>query len=354
MRLGLDIPLGLVGGLLSTACTAGAPQRAGAPDRRAEVVTEEIHFRCGENTLAGVLYRPTGSGPHPAVALVLGSDAEDRNYGGVGPALGMHFARHGFACLAWDKPGVGRSGGNYLTQSFRDRAAEALAAVAYLRGRPDVARDRVGLWGHSQGGMVAPLAASLSRQVAFVIEVSGWQGPAWQQDPIRVEMELRAEHFTEEQVAEAVAFARKRMDLIRGSGPFEELDRAQVAVLGRPWFGHVHRCDRALFEWARQNVNYDSEPSWEKVHCPVLVIYGEADRSSGPPKPLIAVIRRGLAKAENRDVTVRVFPGADHALCRARTGSPKETATHAPGDAPEFVPGYLDAMTDWLAGRLRH
>jgi RNA polymerase sigma factor (sigma-70 family) len=316
---------------------------------------EEVRFRHGDDSLCGTLYRPGGAGPHPAVALVTGSEPSDRAYGGVGTALGRHFARHGFACLAWDRPGVGRSTGNARTQTFQDRAEEALAAVRYLRGRADVRRDAVGLWGHSQGGMIVPLAASLSGDVAFLIAVSGWQGPAWKQDPVRVEAELRADGFPEADVVAAAAFARRRMDLIRGTGTFEELDRAQEAVRASPWFAYVHRCDRARFDSARRVVGNDSATYWEHVHCPVLAIYGDRDTSSGSPGPLLGVIRRGLARTGKVDLTTQVFPDADHSLCRTKTGGPKEAAERArarrPGDGPDFVPDYLDAMSEWLAER---
>ena len=135
---------------------------------------------------------PARPGPYPAIVLILGSEDHDRNYGGVASFLGDHFARAGFACLTWDRPGIGRSTGDFNKQTFRDRANEALAAVQFLRGRPEIGQHQIGLWGHSQGGMIAPLAASFSGDVAFLIEVSGWQGPAWKQDPARVEAELRA------------------------------------------------------------------------------------------------------------------------------------------------------------------
>jgi pimeloyl-ACP methyl ester carboxylesterase len=203
--------------------------------------------------------------------------------------------------------------------------------------------------------MVAPLAASLTPEVAFVIEVSGWQGPAWQQDPVRVEAELRADGFAEADIEKATAFARMRMNLIRGTGPFEELDQAQQAVLMLPWFKAVHRCDRALFHSARRMVGYDSGPSWEKVRCPVLVIYGAKDTSCGPPARLVAVIRRGLAKARNPDVTVKIFPNADHSLCPADTGGRPQAGQPArmrkSEDDPDFVAGYLDTMTTWLDER---
>jgi len=318
-----------------------------------EMTIEEIRFRHGDNLLAGGLYRPARPGRHPAVALVLGSGARDRAYGGAGPALGRHFARSGFVCLAWDKPGVGRSSGDFNAQTFRDRAEESLAAVRFLRQRPDVRPDQVGLWGHSQGGMVAPLAASLSDQVAFVIEVSGWQGAAWRQDAVRVEAELRADGFSEADVKEATAFARLRMDLIRGTGPYEELARAQEKVKGKAWFKAVQFCDRTLFDAARRVVEHDTGPSWEQVRCPVLVIYGDKDTSSGPPDELVATIRRGLVKGGNDDVTVRIFADADHSLCRSEAGGRKDAVAKAPkiDVAPDFVPGYLDLMTAWLRQR---
>jgi uncharacterized protein len=342
---------------------AGTPAKAAAASADAQdptgksqkPVTEEIRFRHGDHVLAATLYRAPGPGRHPAIALVLGSGPVDRAYGGAGVALGEHFAAAGIVCLTWDRPGIGHSTGDCNAQTFRDRADEALAAVRFLRGRSDVYPDRVGLWGHSQGGMVVPLAASLSDDIAFVIEVSGWQGPAWRQDAARVEAELKADAFSEAVIQTATAFARKRMDLIRGTGPFEELDRAQKAIEMFPWFEYIHRCDSARFYAGRRMVSYDSGPSWENVRCPVLVIYGDKDTSSGPPDGLVEIIRRGLTKAGNQDVTIKIFHNADHSLCKSETGGRKEAAkrakTRKKEGRPDFVPGYLDTMTTWLVQR---
>ncbi|MDB5350115.1 MAG: hypothetical protein JWN86_1362 [Planctomycetota bacterium] len=316
--------------------------------------TEEVQFRCGDDTLSGFLVLPDTPGPHPAIALVFGSGRSDRNYHGVAPHLWRHFARHGFACLAWDKPGIGKSTGDFNAQTFRDRADETLAAVRFLQGRAEVRKDRVGLWGHSQGGTVAVLASSLSGDVAFLIEVGGSQVIAWRQDSLRVEAELRADGFAEDDIREAVAFTKMRMDLIRGKGEFEDLEKSHAAVEKRPWFEYAGRCDRALFYSARKMVEFDPGPSWERVKCPVLAIYGEKDTSL-PPEQNLPIIRRGLAKAGNKDVTIKVVPGADHGLKVTRPGGPKEVRERSkarkPGDGPDFAPGYLDLMTDWLTER---
>jgi uncharacterized protein len=323
---------------------------------REQVILEEVSFRHGDHALCGSLYSPRATGPHPAIVMILGSDRHDRDYGGVGPALGRHFAQAGFACLAWDKPGVGKSTGDYNTQTLRDRAEEALAAVRFLRSRTEIRQDRIGVWGHSQGGMVAPLAASLSDEVAFLIEVSGWQGPVWKQDAVRVEAELRAAGFPEADVEQAVAFARKRMDMIRGTGPYKDLEEAQNAVKMLPWFRSVHLCDHVRFDSARRNVGHDTTSWWSQVRCPVLVLYGDRDTSTGPPKPVIAIIRRGLEGAGNGDVTVRIFRDADHSLCRAGPASGavggSRVTVQSKDAGPDFVTGYLDTMTDWLAKKV--
>ena len=316
--------------------------------------TEEIRFRCRNNVLTGSLILPTTPGPHPAIAFVLGSGPADRTYYGMAPRLWTHFARQGFACLSWDKPGVGKSTGDYNAQNFPDRAEEALSAVRFLQARLEIQKPRVGLWGHSQGGTVALIAASLSRDPAFLIEVGGAQVVAWQQDMFRVEAELRAGSHPEQEIQEAVAFARMRMSLIRGEGEFEQWVKAHAAVEKRPWFEYAGRCDRKLFYSARKMVEFDPGPAWEKVRCPVLAIYGERDTSL-PAKMSLPIIRNGLHRAGNNDVTIKLFPKADHGLNITQTGGPKEAKQRSKasktGAPPDFTPGYLDLMTNWLTNR---
>jgi len=336
---------------LAAATPLNCIAQATAPD----LVREEIVFYHGEDRLSGTLVRPS-SGRHPAVVTILGSGAQDREYGGDVPALAENFAKHGIACLSWDKPGVGKSTGDFNRQSFKDRADEALAAINYLRQRKDIVPDKIGIWGHSQGGMIAPLAASLSENVAFLIEVGGWQGPAWRQDIVRVEMEMRGANCSEADIREAVVFATMRMEMMRGKAPFEEFDRKQMAVASKSWFDpYIHYCPADLFYVSRPILNHNLASSWSKVRCPVLVIYGECDRSSGNPKPLIALITAGLARARNKNLTVRLFPMADHSLHPVpperqprQSGADKPTTEQKPEGEKRFVPGYLELLVEWL------
>jgi pimeloyl-ACP methyl ester carboxylesterase len=334
--------------------TARGRTTAQVSQRDTPLREEVVHFEANGNSLTGVLVRPTTPGPHPAIVFVNGSGDADRTGHGVFPHLWRHFARQGFACLSWDRPGVGQSSGDFETQSFADRAEETLAAVAWLRSRSDIRKNQVGLWGFSQGAAVAPLAASESADIAFVIEVSGHQLPTWQQDLYRVEAELKADGFSKADIAKALEIARLRMDLIRGSGPFEELDETQKQLMGRPWFAYVHPCDRKRFESGQRTVHFDPGPCWEKVRCPVLAIHGDRDTST-PTEQSVAVVRAGLQKGGNADLTVKVFAKADHRISVSETGGRKEADRRANARAaeagPEFAPGYLDTMSGWLVER---
>ena len=134
--------------------------------------TREVRFNNGPIELSGLLFVPDGAGPHPAVAFIHGSGESDRDsFWYLSPA--DYLARQGITVLLPDKRGCGKSGGEWHTASFHDFADDALAAIAFLGQQSGVDRSRVGLTGFSQGGWIAPLAASRSRDVAFVVTVSG-------------------------------------------------------------------------------------------------------------------------------------------------------------------------------------
>ena len=126
---------------------------------------EELTFASGDVMLAGTIFVPPGNGPHPGIVFLHGSGAEGRwasNY------LAERFSRCGFAALVFDKRGVGQSGGKWQEAGFEELAADAAAAVSALSSRPYVARGRVDIHAHSQGGTLAPLAARMGNP-AFVI-----------------------------------------------------------------------------------------------------------------------------------------------------------------------------------------
>src|SRR5262249_15143267 len=127
--------------------------------------------------LAGTLTLPTGTGPHPAVILITGSGAQNRDEELLGHrpflVLADFLTRAGIAVLRVDDRGVGGSSGQVASSTTADFAGDVLAGVAYLKGRKDIASDRIGVCGHSEGGLVGPLAASQSPDIAFVVMMAG-------------------------------------------------------------------------------------------------------------------------------------------------------------------------------------
>jgi pimeloyl-ACP methyl ester carboxylesterase len=308
-----------------------------------------VSFRSGDNTLKGALVLPSQPGPHPAVAFVHGSGSLDRNDWTLHPPLREHLARHGVASMCWDKPGVGASGGDWTRQSFRDRAQEALDAAQLLRQRKDIDRRHVGLWGISQGGWICPLAASLSPDIAFLILVSAPAGTIEEQDLFRVEQGMRADGLPEEDIDKARAFARRRIEFLR-SAPFDKLEAAQREVSDQRWFkDYVHRLGPKEFAFGAKNIAYDGRPALERVSCPVLVVVGERD-TIVPARASAARIKEILTKAGNKDVTVKIFPEADHFLYLTKTGGPQETL--AEGRVKRLAPDYLSTLSDWLGSRV--
>ncbi|MGH9464530.1 MAG: alpha/beta hydrolase family protein, partial [Thermoanaerobaculia bacterium] len=134
---------------------------------------EEVRVRTGEVELAGTLTLPAGSGPFPAIVLLSGSGAQDRDGAILGhrplAVLADALARRGVAALRCDDRGVGGSAGSLGAATTEVLAGDALAAVDFLSARSDIGAGRVGLLGHSEGGLVASLAASRRPEVAFVV-----------------------------------------------------------------------------------------------------------------------------------------------------------------------------------------
>jgi len=301
---------------------------------------EEVRFQSGGITLVGTLRLPLTTGRHPAVFLLQGSGDADRE---AESFYADDFARQGIATLVYDKRGTGSSGGDYRDESFDDFAEDALAGIHYLQTRKEINPRWVGLRGRSHGGIVAPLAASLSTDVAFMINVSGAGVPPYQQVTYQAEAQMRHDGFSESEIAEAVAYMNQKWQVARTGG--EGWDRLQAATenaRNKRWLARAQpatKLEDIVPSWKLQ-MGYDPMPALEKVKCPVLTIFGELDTLT-PVSETTANYRKGSRKAGNKDVTIRVFPNADHALL----------VWPQPNDQihwPVLAPGYLDAMTNWI------
>jgi pimeloyl-ACP methyl ester carboxylesterase len=299
-------------------------------------MTVDVSFENQGTRLAGVVRRPEGDGPHPAVAFVDGSGPAERDsWDEEAEAL----ARAGFASLAWDKPGCGDSGGDWRDQGLEDRALEALAAVGCLQATAGVDPRRVALLGGSQGGWVGPLAASMSPDVAAVISLSGSGVSPYEQEAYRVERLLRDAGVADGQVAEALAFFHRRAERFRRGDDLEAVLAEQLGHKDAPWYPvlgddgvveHLAFMARIYF--------YDPAPALEKLRCPVLAIWGERDLYV----PVAASAERfaaALGRAGNGSFRLEVVPHADHGL-RLPAGGGAERGPR--------IPDLMDMVVAWL------
>ncbi|MDG4801142.1 alpha/beta hydrolase [Micromonospora sp. WMMD980] len=292
----------------------------------------ELSFRHGDDVLVGDLVRPPWPGPYPAVVFVEGSGPGGRDQRDWQTRL----AAAGFASLAYDKPGSGASTGDWTRQSLTDRAGETLAGVDALRSRSDVRANAVALVGGSQGGWVAPLAASRSpAAVAAVVSVSGPGVPVVAQEEYRLRRQLVATGFTADDARQALALLHEQIDRVRAGDAPAAVHAAQARWHQAPWYPLLAGTSPATIAFLAGIADHNPEPALAALRCPLLAIFG-ADDVQVPVEPSVRALARILGDAGHPDHTVVVFPDADHGI---RVGGVR-------------APGFDELVVTWLQRRL--
>ncbi len=312
---------------------------------------ENIDFHNGDIKLAGTLCLPKGEGPFPAVIYVAGSGPSGRDGYGTLPPLWDELAHRRIASFAWDKPGVGGSTGDWKTQTNYDRALEAVAAMQFLNDRKDVYSTKIGLWGISQAGWVLPIIYSMApRDVAFIIGVSVPVDTDAQQERYRVAHSLPADGFSQADVSKAIAFTEQRLTLMEEGAPFAVVEERQKEVETEAWFAPLGKLDQEAYEFLQANAFFSPRNLIKEITCPVLAIFGERDTIVNF-RESINVYEATLGKAGNSDVTIRLFPNADHVIFPSETGGGKELDRAFQQPNKVFASGYLETIGEWLQKR---
>jgi dienelactone hydrolase len=303
----------------------------------------EVRFENGGVTLAGTLVIPSGRGPHPGIAFLHGSGPVTRD---ANRFFADHFARRGVGALIFDKRGTGASTGDWRQADFRDLAGDALAAVEVLSTQADIDPRQIGIMGASQAGWVAPLVASLSRDIAFLIVVSGPTTTVAREGWWDSEARLRQQGFAPAEIEQAIALLKLDDEVTRTGAGFERLQAAAEQARGKRWFATLDfdllPPDSPARLAYRRTLDFDPRPLLQQLSIPALWVYGGQDESI--PAAESAAFLETLNAREKR-VTVRTFPDANHALMVM----PKDLDN---GGWPRLVPGYVDAVTQWLLGHV--
>lgn len=308
---------------------------------------EDVTFRNGDIKLAGALLVPNSAGKHAAMILAHGSGPEDRN--SLLPFV-RFVVRHGMALLAYDKRGVGGSTGDWRISSFDDLAGDAIAALEFLKSRTDIDPKQIGILGVSQGGWIGPLVASRSKDIAFVISVSGAGVTPGEETLDYMQSELRVNEVPANEIAEAVSLIKLSYVHAQTGEGWNEYSAARKKLENRPWLPYIGApATRDDSQWAfmRLSFFYDPTPALKNVHCPTLALFGGLDLNVLPEKNK-AKWESALREAGNRDYTLLILPKGNHVLMEAKVGSTEEFPS-----LHRFLPEYFSTLLNWLSHRIR-
>ena len=348
---GGSLPLVLTRG---SGATAPAPRRPQNPAKPYPYREEEISFDNTDAgiTLAATLTIPAGAGPFPAVLLITGSGPQDRDESLAGHhpflVLADYLTRHGIAVLRADDRGVAKSGGKFATATSVDFATDAEAGVAYLRTRKEVDVKKIGLVGHSEGGLIAPMIAARNPAVAFIVLMAGpgvvgeeillaqneWlaQSAGMPADQIAQNSVLLKSVFQIlKEEKDETKLKTRLTERLTGTMPAEMIT-VQLQTLTSPWY--------------RYFVTYDPAPALKRLTCPVLAINGEKDMQV-PPTLNLPAIKSALESSGNKNIEVTELPGLNHLFQTAPTGSPNEYASIE----ETMSPVALDTIARWILKR---
>lgn len=279
---------------------------------------EPVTFRSGDLQLAGDFLIPNNiEEPVPAVVFIHGSGTADRNQAWV-RMFADHLTKSGIAVLIPDKRGSGKSKGDWRTVGFEALAEDAIAAVQFVENQQLAKTNRIGLAGFSQGGHIAPLAASEYKGIDFVINVSG--GAVTMEETMIHEVTYNAieEGLNARQITEMLQLHGAFFDYAI-NGDWSEVESLKQQALNSDWkeFAQTLPIDKDLWlwDWVKMVGPYDPIPYWEKVTMPVLVAYGEKDEHD---KVMVwqSVYRLSKAFSESNysDYLIKVYPGTEHGL----------------------------------------
>lgn len=356
-QAGLDLPLIM----MPYTGELAAPGRPQTPKPPFPYKEKEVKIKTNVEgvKLSGTLTIPTTKGLHPAVILISGSGPQDRNEEIMEHkpfwVLADYLTKQGVIVLRYDDRGVGKSTGDFNKATSYDFADDAEAAFNFLLKQKGVDKTKIGIIGHSEGGIIAPIVASRNKAVSFIILMAGPSVPGSviipdQQDLILTASEEKADNITKQvklnklivnyvaQNSEAQDLNQKLSDLIEGW--IKELG---VEVPKSTSIKNFSKQTAKSFtgEWMKTFITLSPETYIKKVECPILALYGENDLQVSvranfyPMKQLLA---------SHKNSSVQIFPKLNHLFQTATTGSPSEYTLIEETLSPVF----LDYISTWI------
>jgi len=314
---------------------------------------QSLDFVSANKRLSGFLMLPNkGEKPFPLLVFVHGDGATPYDAFGYYPYLWRHLAERGIASFSWHKAGVKSSEGSWLKQSMHDRADEVIAAIDMLKQRDDIAHNKIGLIGFSQGGWVLPLVAKKSAYPDYMVIVSGAINWLDQGDYL-TKKRLQREGFSSAQIQQALRCNQLGLQVLQPTTSYAEYLHYENTLSPqecKPFA--TSPMSKARFEFVKLNVNSDAREGLATIQIPTLAVFGDKDINVDFTES-IGEYQRIFKASGNIDLTTKVFPNAQHSLFKnkyidANTSGVSSVIKMEVLGEKIFTEGYLNFVTNWV------
>ncbi|WP_281322457.1 alpha/beta hydrolase family protein [Flavobacterium aestivum] len=325
------------------------------PQKPYPYYSEEVAFenKTDKNVLAGTLTLPRKEGIFPAVILITGSGPENRDEEIFGHkpflVLADYLTKKGIAVLRFDDRGVAKSTGDYKTATTLDFAHDVQSGVDYLKSRKEIDKNKIGLIGHSEGGVIAPIVAENSKDVGFIVLLAG---TGIRGDKLMLLQKEKIEHqmgISENEIQKGQEKFKGAYDIILASTAADDLT-TKINSYIKSQFGNKLDGEQTsalvaqlTSPWMVYFLKFDPATALEKVKCPVLALNGDKDLQV-PADENLDAIKKAVAKGGNKKVTTKVLPNLNHLFQECKTGSPDEYKIIE----QTFSPIALEEISKWI------
>jgi len=306
--------------------------------------SEDITFenkKAGIN-LAGTLTLPKKDGVFPVVILISGSGPQNRDEELLGHkpflVLSDYLTKNGIAVLRFDDRGTALSKGDFKTATSADFATDVEAGIDYLKTRKEINKKKIGLIGHSEGGLIAPMVASKSKDVSFIVLLAGTGIKGDKLLLLQQKLIGKASGISDDDLQKSELINRKAFDIVNKSNNLEQLRTDLTKYIKQQLKDNPNaekpsgmsdddfvnlQVKQIANPWMQYLIKYNPAPTLEKVKCPVLAINGGKDLQV-PPKENLDAIKKALTKGGNKNIKTKELPNLNHLFQECKTGSPSE------------------------------
>lgn len=352
-QMGHQIPLNLIKGI-TTETKISRPQEPKPPF---PYYSEEVKFvnKIDGDTLAGTLTLPSKDGKYPVVVMITGSGAQNRNEEVFGHkpflVIADYLTRNGIGVLRYDDRGTAKSTGNFKTATTYDFSKDAEAAINYLRTRKDVNKRQIGLIGHSEGGIIAPMVAQKDKNIAFIVLLAG-TGVAGDKLLLSQAKAIgKASGMSEEALDKAAEINKSAYELVKKTNDQDKLKEELKNHLGTEIKDEnqlTMAIDQLTSPWFEYFLKYNPAPALEKIKIPVLALNGSKDLQV-PAQENLPAIKSALERGGNKKYKIVEMEGLNHLFQECNTGSPTEYSKIE----QTFSPKALKIIKDWIEARIK-